>query len=227
MAAPAIAPSKRGLLLKLAIVGVVFGVVALLLLRGVNIKEVLNQTLAWIRSVGPTAFFCAMAVLPAIGFPLLAFSLSAGPVFVPQLGLPVVILLVTLSLTANLALTYWLARYAFRPILEKLIVRLGYSLPQVAEQDQMSLTILVRVTPGPPFFVQGYLLGLAGVPFKIYMLISLLIAGSQAVAIVIFGESLVNGRGKIAFLAFGLIVAFSVLVQWLRRRYARKKVSAA
>lgn len=227
MSAPAAAFSKRGLLIKLAVVGVVLGLTALLLLRGVNIKELLNQTLAWIRSVGPTAFFCGMAVLPAIGFPLLAFSLSAGPVFVPQLGLPTVILLVTLSLTANLALTYWLARYAFRPILEKLIVRLGYSLPQVAEQDQLGLTILVRVTPGPPFFVQGYLLGLAGVPFKIYMLISLLIAGSQAVAIVIFGESLVNGRGKIAFFAFGLIVAFSVLVQWLRRRYARKKVSAA
>lgn len=218
---------RKSLIIKLAVVGVFFCVGALLLLRGVDLKEVVNLVLGWIRSVGPVVFFACMAVLPAFGFPILLFSLSAGPVFVPQLGIGWVLVCVGLSLIVNLALTYWLARYAFRPLLEGIIKRLGYQLPQVSAQDYTSLTVLVRVTPGPPFFVQGYLLGLAEVPFRIYMLVSLVISGSYNLAIVLFGDSLVNGKGKVAFIAFSLIVALSVLVQWARRRIARKKMQPA
>lgn len=217
--------SKRGLLLKLGVVVAVAAILAALLLRGVNLRELIDQVLAWIRSVGPGVFFAAMVVLPALGFPLLAFTLPAGPVFGPQLGMPMTILLVLLSLTLNLALTYWLARYAFRPLLEGLIRKLGYGLPKVSAEDHLSLAILVRVTPGPPFFVQGYLLGLAGIPFRIYMLVSLIFTGAFSVAVVLFGDSLMNGRGKLALLAFSVIVALSVLVQWLRRRYAKKKLA--
>lgn len=184
----------------------------------------IESLLRFIRTVGPVAFFSAMAILPAFGFPLLAFSLTAGPVFAPRFGLPLVALFVLLSLIANVALTYWLSRYAFRPLLEKMVTRMGYKLPQVAKDDHVSLAVIVRVTPGPPFFVQGYLLGLAEVPFRIYMTVSTLISGSFAVAVVFFGDSLVNGRGKIAFLAFSALVALMVIVQWLRKRYSQKKM---
>ncbi|HEU5080126.1 MAG TPA: VTT domain-containing protein [Opitutaceae bacterium] len=172
------------------------------------------------------AFFIGMAILPAVGFPLLAFTLSAGPVFAPQLGMPLVAVLVIVSLTVNVALTYWLARYAFRPMLESLIKRMGYSLPQVAADDHLSLAIIVRVTPGPPFFVQGYLLGLAKVPFWTYMIVSTLFAGAFSLAVLFFGESIVNGRGKMAFLAFSAFVALTVLVHWMRKRYTRGKKMA-
>lgn len=218
---------KKSLLLKLGILALVGAGIVLLLLRGVNVRQLLDQALAWIRSVGPGAFFVGMAVLPSFGFPLLAFTLSAGPVFSAQLGMPLVIMLVTLSITVNLALTYWLARYAFRPTLEALIRRLGYQLPQVAVQDRLSLTVLVRVTPGPPFFLQSYLLGLAEVPLRTYMIVSCLITIPQAIAVILFGDSLVKGKGKVAFVAFSLIVALSVLVQWVRRRYTRKKLQPA
>lgn len=227
MTAPTSPAPKKGLLLKLAVVAVVGVGVALLLLRGVNLRQLLDQALAWIRSVGPGPFFVGMAILPSFGFPLLAFTLSAGPIFSAELGMPLVILLVTVCITVNLALTYWLARYAFRPALESLIRRLGYQLPQVAAQDRLSLTVLVRVTPGPPFCLQSYLLGLAEVPLRTYMVVSCLITIPQAIAVILFGDSLVKGKGKVAFVAFSLIVALSVLVQWVRRRYTQKKLQAA
>lgn len=216
---------KRGLLLKLAVVAVLLGGAGVLLLKGVDFRHLLEVTLDWIRSVGPVPFFVGLAILPALGFPLLAFTLSAGPVFGDQLGMPLVTTLVLVSLVINLALTYWLARYAFRPLLESLIKRLGYSLPHVAKDDQLSLAIVIRVTPGPPFFVQGYLLGLAKVPFRTYMVVSTLFAGSFSVAVLFFGDSLVNGEGKMAFLAFSALVVMTVLVQWVRRRYARRKLA--
>jgi uncharacterized membrane protein YdjX (TVP38/TMEM64 family) len=227
MTAPTARSRNKGLLIKLAILGVILGAGAILLLRGVDLKAVLAQFLAWLRSVGPVGYFVAMAVLPAIGFPVLFFSLSAGPAFAPQLGMGVVIACTVASLVVNLALTYWLSRYAFRPLLEGIIKKLGYQLPQVAAQDHLSLTVLLRITPGPPFFVQGYLLGLADVPFLTYMWVSCLISISYNIAVVLFGDSLTNGKGGLAFLAFSLLIAFSVLVKWIRRRMARKKLQAA
>lgn len=217
--------SRRGLLLKLAVLALVALGAGVLVLRGVDLRHWLDVVLAWIRSVGPVAFFVGMAVMPAFGFPLLAFTLSAGPVFSPQLGLPLVCVLTTLSILANLALTYWLARYAFRPLLEGIIRRMGYQLPQVAAEDHLSLTVLLRVTPGPPFFVQGYLLGLSGVRFRIYMLVSSIIAVAYALALIVFGDAVVKGKGQGALIAFSLIIALSVIVQWVRRKYSRRKAA--
>jgi uncharacterized membrane protein YdjX (TVP38/TMEM64 family) len=222
----AVAAKRKSLLIKLAVVAFVGTAVGVLLLRGVDLRGLIERVLTWIRSIGPFPFFVAMAVLPAFGFPLLAFTLSAGPVFAPQLGLGLVIFLTAVSVAANIALTYWLARYALRPFLTGLLRKFGYQLPQVAAEDYRSLTILVRVTPGPPFFVQGYLLGLAGVPFRIYLVVSLLIAVPQAIALILFGDALAQGKGKITMLALSLVVALSVGVQWLRRRYARKAKAA-
>lgn len=227
MTAPVSAARKKGLLLKLALAAVLCGALAVLLLRGVDLHQLLDQALARIRGVGPWAFFVGMAVLPSFGFPLLGFTLPVGPVFAPQLGMPLVILFVTFAISFNLALTYWLARYAFRPALENLIRKLGYQLPKVSPQDRLSVTILLRVTPGPPFFLQSYLLGLAEVPFRIYMTVSCLITIPQAIALILFGDSLMQGKGKLAFGAFGLIVAFTIIIQMVRRRYARKKLEAA
>jgi uncharacterized membrane protein YdjX (TVP38/TMEM64 family) len=217
--------SNRSLLIKLSLASVLGLVIAALVLRGMDVRSTLDQALAWIRSVGPVPYFLGMAILPAFGFPLLAFSLSAGPVFAPQIGLGWVVLLVALSIGANVALTYWLARYALRPFLEALIKRLGYQLPKVDPEDYVSLSVLMRVTPGPPFTMQGYLLGLAGVPFGIYMAVSWPIAAALSIALVIFGDSLAHGKGKVGLIAFSLIVAFAVGVRWLRKRYARRKAA--
>ena len=143
---------KKALLVKLAVVAVAGLVGAVLVLRGLDVKALFNDTLALVRQVGPEAFFAGMAILPALGFPMSPFWLSAGPVFTPVLGLPMVIGLCAVSLAVNLAFTYWLARYAFRPPLVWLVRRLGYELPHVAVADQVEVTVLLRVTPGPPFF---------------------------------------------------------------------------
>jgi uncharacterized membrane protein YdjX (TVP38/TMEM64 family) len=167
-----------------------------------------------------------MALLPAFGFPIMFFSLSAGVLFAPQIGLAWTITGVLLALGVNLALTYWLARYALRPLLEGLVRRMGYGLPQVTKEDHMSLTLLCRITPGPPFFVQGYLLGLAEVNFWIYFWVSWAISALYSVAMVVFGGSLMQGNGKVVFIAVSVFVAVAVAIKWMQRRYSRKNAEA-
>ena len=228
---------KKSLLLGLAIVGVLTLVALGLLLRVMSVREIValgsglvDRVLGWFRVIGAGPFFAAMAVLPAIGFPVMAFSLSAGPAFAPQLGLGWVITLVVLSLGINVTLTYWLARYALRPFIERLVQWLGYSLPQLHKDDHLSLALLTRIMPGPPFFAQSYLLGLAKVPFWTYLWVSWSISSVYSVALVVsvvkFKDSMRQGPGSIIFFVVCLIIVVFVGVRWLRR-YARRRSEAA
>jgi uncharacterized membrane protein YdjX (TVP38/TMEM64 family) len=222
MAEPAPRPN-RGLLIKLAVAGVVVLVGVALVARGLDLKGLLASGLELIRDAGPVAFFTAMVLLPAVGAPLLAFLLTAGPVFGPTLGIGVVIALVLVAIGLNMALSYFLARRALRPLLEKLFVRLGYRLPRVEAGDVFDLVVILRLTPGIPFPVQNYLLGLAEVPFGKYLLTSAVCIAPGATAFVVFGDAMLHGKGRVALVALGLILALAAATQLVRKHYGRKR----
>jgi uncharacterized membrane protein YdjX (TVP38/TMEM64 family) len=134
-----------------------------------------------------------------------------------------VVLLSLLALTVNMALTYWLAGYVLRPVLEKILVRFGFKLPQAGSGSTVDLIVLLRVTPGVPFPVQNYLLGLAHVPFGKYLLVSVLIAGPLNTAFVLFGDALLHGKGRVAMLSLLLLLALMAGTQMLRKHYAKKR----
>jgi uncharacterized membrane protein YdjX (TVP38/TMEM64 family) len=186
-------------------------------------KTLAGDAVAAAESAGPGVFFGAMALLPAAGVPMLAFMLPAGPAFGPSLGMPAVIGLTWAALAANMALTWWLARRALRPQLERLIARLGHRIPQVPPDDTTALIVLLRVTPGVPFFAQNYLLGLAGVPFGRYLLVSCLAAWPPATAWVYFGDKLKEGRAGLILLSFLLLAAVAAGANLVRHHYGKKQ----
>lgn len=214
---------NRALLIKLAAAGLVLLVGVVLVARGLDLKGLLAQGLELIRTAGPVAFFTSMALLPAIGVPLSAYSLTAGSVFGAQLGMPLVITFALLAIGINMALTYALARWALRPVLEKLFTRLGYRLPAAGREDATDLIILLRVTPGVPFTVQNYLLGMSGVPFGKYLLVSCAIAWPLNGAFILFGDALLRGKGKVAFIALSLILVLMAATQLVRKHYGKKR----
>ncbi|PAW80691.1 MAG: hypothetical protein B9S27_05635 [Opitutia bacterium Tous-C8FEB] len=234
MSADAPVPSPvRPKWLPALVVAVVLGgalaAAALYFLGGARLVDEARQ--AWATAfaafgaAGPAAFFGAMAVLPLFGFPISPFSLAAGPLFGASLGTPVVLLCGITAIAANLTLSYWLARRALRPLLGRLVARLGYRLPAASGEDATGLIILVRVTPGPPFFVQNYLLGLADVPFGRYLGWSVLVQGAFGTGVMLFGDALAQGRGRIAFLAAGLLFGLVFATRMVRRHLARGKAT--
>lgn len=225
MSAPA-PRSNRALLLKLAAAGLVLAVGGILLARGYDLKGLVQQGLGLIRDAGPVVFFSAMTFLPAAGAPLSFFSLTAGSVFGPQLGTPLVLLLAVTAITANMALSYALASRALRPVLELLVQRLGYKLPIVDSGDVTDLIVLLRVTPGVPFPVQNYLLGLARVPFGRYLAVSALIQLPINCAVILFGDALLSGKGRIAFVSLLLLLALMAGTHLVRKHYGKKKAAA-
>jgi len=214
---------KKLPVLKLAAGVIVAAVTAVVVLRGVDVRGAIDQGLEVIRGAGAAVFFTAMALLPAVGVPASVFTLTAGPVFGPKLGMPLVVVLSVAAMMFNIVMSYFLARRALRPVLEKLIQRLGYKLPDVPKEDMLDLTIIVRVTPGSPFPVQNYLLGLARVPFGMYVGVAFVVQAIYTPAFVLFGDALLQGKGRMAMVAGSLLVVAVVVTHWVRKRVTKKK----
>jgi uncharacterized membrane protein YdjX (TVP38/TMEM64 family) len=226
MSSPEEAPvGKRRLpVVSLAVAAVVVAVAVVFLLRGVDVVALKDQAFALIRGVGPATFFAAMAVLPTFAVPFSLFTIPAGEAFAPQFGMGGVIAICLAILALNLALTYWVARYAFRPMLTGLLKRFGYSVPRATPENALAITLLIRLAPGPPYALQGYILGIAEVPFGLYMVGSWLCQAPYAVGFIVLGQGLLNGNFMLAAKGLGVLVVAVIAVQWWRRKNAKREM---
>jgi len=207
------------ILVALVLLGGVAGVLALQMDLGVQIKRCLE----FVRAEGAGVFFAAMAVLPLFAFPLSPFIFSAGPVFAPTLGTGTVIACGVAAIMANVSLSYWFGAYALRPWMERLVIWLGYKLPQLPAGRDWEFTLVVRVVPGTPFFLQSYLLGLARVNFWIYLFVSTLVPTAYLVAAVVAGDALVQGDKSKLVIAGVLFAVVVFSLHLLRKRLAAKR----
>jgi uncharacterized membrane protein YdjX (TVP38/TMEM64 family) len=223
----AFSQNKRTRLLKVAILVILVAAGLVLVIRGVNLIEVRDRCIAAVRDFGPGLYFTAMAILPALGVPLLAFTLSAGPMFGQRLGIGIVVLLSLAAITVNFIVSYFFARYTMRPVIERLMAWLGYTLPKIPDGDITDVIIIVRVTPGIPFFAQNYLLGLAGVPFRKYLAVTCIFTWVLSGAFVFFGEALMRGQGKMALITGCLVIAATATTHLIRKHYSKKRLQYA
>lgn len=234
MSMPTVAPKKKLPLAKLALAGGVLALVAgaAVLVAGVEptvaaARAAIGWGVAKVTGAGPAVYFGAMALLPTIGVPAAPFAIAAGPLFGKTLGLPLIVVCALAALTFNLTLTYWLARRWLRPFIGGLLAKAGYRMPQLRGDEATDVIVLVRVTPGPPFFVQNYLLGLGEAPFGRYLAISCGVQWLFTTGFVLFGEALGQGKGKLALTAMMLLAALVVATHMLRKHLAKKKAAVA
>ncbi|MBA4137603.1 MAG: hypothetical protein C0518_09830 [Opitutus sp.] len=218
--------SSRALLIKLGVVAAVLVVGAVLVARGLDVKGMITAGMDFVRRAGPVAFFSGMALLPLAAVPMLAFTLPAVSLYGPQFGTGGVVGLSLAAVTVNLCFGYALARRWLRPLLQGVVAKLGYRLPEVEVGDATDLVILLRVTPGIPFFAQNYLAGLAEVPFARYFLVSVVVTWPLNVAFLLFGDALLHGKGKMALLSICALVALTTTLHLVRKHYERRKKAA-
>ena len=176
----------------------------------------LDAMLAWQQRASPVRFFAAMAVLPAIGVPLTPLFILAGATFGPGMGLGGSLV----ALGLNLALCYWIASM-MRPRLARLLSRFGYELPALAGKKQGALrfTLAAKLAPGVPLFVKNYSLGVAGVRFDMYFVVSMLTSGLYGALLILLGESLVrHSIGQVALAVAGMALLGVGVWLWRRRQ---------
>lgn len=174
-----------------------------------------------IVSYGPWPFFLIMTVGLFVGLPVSPFLILSG-----IYGLEIAIAGCVFSVMINMVGGWALSGRWLRPFFERLVSRFGYSIPQFKRSDMIQVALLIRLTPGLPFFLQNYLLGLARMPLVWYLAVSMPIVLTVDVCVIIFGDALLRGdMGVIVGAAF-LMIMISLIVRMIRNRLKEKRLES-
>lgn len=173
---------------------------------------------AAIHTTSPWAFFCAMAILPVLGFPISVCYIYAGVAFSPWIA----VLVCWAALFVNMSVSYWLTRSILKTPIERFLKERNWSIPELSEAGHFRFTFLMRTIPGPPFFVQNLTLGLSGVPYGIYLWASMLGQGSIALGMILCSRYVSqNPFGKVGITVICVLIAL-VLAKTIKEIKDRK-----
>lgn len=168
----------------------------------------------------PWALFAALVFLTGLPVPLTALLFAAGVVWREDPMMAVGLSVFAMSL--NLTWTYWLAAGPARRLVEKLLLASSFTIPDLPRGDHLKLILVLKLTPGIPFFIQNYLLGFLRAPFWMYLWVSCLINGITGAGVVLSGVGLADGKWMPALTGLSLI-ALGVVFSQLAREFLRRK----
>jgi uncharacterized membrane protein YdjX (TVP38/TMEM64 family) len=202
---------------------VILAILIFVVVQKWGLMPVYEATVKWLRDAGALPFFSAMSVLPALGAPISLFTFPAAAAFASGMGTATVILCAIVAVTMNMALSYWLAAYALRPLVERFVKWSGYEVPDFPDGSVWEIVLLVRIIPGPPLFLQSYLLGLARVPFGPYMAVSVFVTGTYTALTIVAVDGVARGDPWTLALAGAVLVVVMLTVHRLRKRLRRNE----
>ena len=164
----------------------------------------------------PWWLFAGLVVLPGLPVPTSALLFLAGTVWRDRPMVACGICLVAIAL--NMTWTYWAAAKPGRGLVEKFLAAGSFRVPDLPKDNHLRLTLLLRLTPGVPFFFQNYLLGFMRVPFALYLPVSICCNALISIGIVLSGAGVADGNLKPLITGVGLIVVGVITVQMVRQR---------
>lgn len=182
-------------------------------------REHLEFVLERFAKMGPWVFFGLMTVLPLFWAPLSPFLLLA-----PAFGTSVAIVGCFTALAVNMMVAWFVSGKWFRPAFVRLVERFGYSIPELSPSSMIGVAFLLRLTPGMPFTLQNYLLGLAQMPLGKYMLVSVPIMWCVSASFILLGESVMRGNWHLALIAVGLGILVAIILRYIRIRLKAKQI---
>jgi uncharacterized membrane protein YdjX (TVP38/TMEM64 family) len=153
----------------------------------------------WATSVGPwfpLAFLAAHIVVTVFPFPRTAFTLAAGLLFGPVLGVPLAVTAATISAVLALLLVraagWQLSRLVRHPRVDSLDARL--------RERGWPAVMSMRMIPAVPFSVLNYAAGASAVRVLPYTLATLVGLLPGTAAVVILGDALTGNVSPLLFL---------------------------
>jgi uncharacterized membrane protein YdjX (TVP38/TMEM64 family) len=184
----------------------------------------------WATSVGPwfpLAFLAAHIVVTVFPFPRTAFTLAAGLLFGPYLGVPLVVLASTLSAVSALLLVraagWQLSRLVRHPRIDSLDARL--------RERGWPAVMSMRMIPAVPFSVANYTAGVSSVRVLPYTLATLVGLLPGTAAVVILGDALTGNVSPLLLLVSlctaSLGIAGLLYEIRIHRRHHRERIADA
>lgn len=182
----------------------------------------------WATSVGPwfpLAFLAAHIVVTVFPFPRTAFTLAAGLLFGPYLGVPLAVLASTVSAVIALLLVraagWQLSRLVSHPRVDSLDARL--------RERGWSAVVSMRMIPAMPFSVVNYAAGASAVRVLPYTLATLVGLLPGTAAVVVLGDALTGHVSPLLFVVSLCTASLGIagLIYEIRahRRHHRKRLA--
>lgn len=183
----------------------------------------LSEVLGWVRRAPFPVFIVLVGILPMVGVPVTAMYLAAGAVYSPVYGLWGTLAGICLGLLLNLLLSYWATQW-FRGPVNRLLGRFGATLPDFSGLPAWKVILLVRITPGAPLMIQNLLLGLASMPIRPYLMVSMAAEILIALGYLTAGHSFATGEWGFLPLGIALVVIAVLVASLMRDRMKARKV---
>jgi uncharacterized membrane protein YdjX (TVP38/TMEM64 family) len=166
-------------------------------------------------------FFVILVVAPIFPVPLSALHVMAGMIWKDH---PVGACLLSLAaLALNLVLTYVIATGPLQRFVRGLLSSRLRALPELPQDDQLNLLLVLKLTPGIPYFVQNYAAGVLNVRFGQYFLVSMACNGLFTIGIVLGGVGIGDAQLMPVISGLALIALAVVLTSLMRRWLGRRK----
>lgn len=180
----------------------------------------------WATSVGPwfpLVFLAAHIVVTTFPFPRTAFSLAAGLMFGPVLGVSIAVAASTVSavlaVLAIRALGWQLATTVRHPAIDRLDLRL--------RRRGWASVLSLRLIPAVPFAALNYAAGASSVRLMPYTLATFFGLLPGTIAIVVLGDALTGRVDPLLVLISAAIASVGVLGLVYENRLARRQRRAA
>ncbi|MFK7895983.1 MAG: TVP38/TMEM64 family protein [Myxococcota bacterium] len=210
--------SASGLLLGGLLLALVAILISGLLYTFVGLEEAQRLALhGWeqLQAAPPIAFFSVVLIASLLPIPVSVLYAAAGTLY----GVTTTLLwIAATAMLANL-IVYATCSSFLRPTLIRQIEKRGHTIPKLeSRSDETLLITLVRITPGFPYFLQNWLLGLAGVEIIRFLGITLVIHMLYASGFVILGRSAFEGELGMVAIAIALLVVISAIARIVHKR---------
>jgi uncharacterized membrane protein YdjX (TVP38/TMEM64 family) len=155
-------------------------------------------------------FILLYFILPLAGCPITIFLLLLGVKFDIWIG----VLIMFAGMAFHAAAIFPAANTVLRPLIEKILRRSRYRLPQFSHGRYAWPSIIFMVVPGISYTMKDYILSLSGLRFWPYFLIAWLAQAILGIPVVVAGDMLRR-------LPFWLVLLFFVLMGGLFTLYRR------
>lgn len=169
----------------------------------------------------PVLLVMALAILPGLPVPSSALLVATGFVWRDH---PVLACATAVgAFTLNMVWTYAFAAGPGRRLVERLLERAEVRLPDLPRHNHLRLILILRLTPGLPFFIQNYALGLLRPPFRLYLAVSVLCNAPVVCGLVLSGAGFATGSLLPLLAGISLMVLAVLATHALRRRLRLKR----
>ena len=189
-----------------------------------QLKEAWRWLEQWLIA-NPALLVLALIILPGLPVPSSALLVAAGVVWRDH---PILACTTAVSaLALNMVWTYAFAAGPGRKRIEHLLAESEVKIPALPRNDHVRLILILRLTPGIPFFVQNYALGLLRPPFRLYVLVSILCNAPLVCGLVLSGAGLATGNLLPLLAGISLVVLAVIIAHTLRNRLNRRNPDPA